>query len=176
MRTHGGSVVIVGLIVSPRTLPLVSIVTPSFNMAEYLPKTIESVLSQDYPRIEYIVVDGGSTDATPEILRAYDGRLRFLTGKDKGPSDATHRGFREATGEIFACLNADDPYLPGAIRTGVEHLLDHPEVDVVYGEGNWIDQQGSVLRRYPRSEERRVGKECRSRWLPYHFKNIKDRK
>ena len=134
---------------SPRTLPLVSIVTPSHNMAQYLPKTIQSVLSQDYPRIEYIVVDGGSTDATAEILRAYDGRLRCFTGKDKGPSDAAHRGFREAAGEIFAWLNADDTYLPGAIRTGVEYLLDHPGIDVVYGEGNWIDDHDAVIRRYP---------------------------
>ena len=134
---------------SLRTLPLVSIVTPSHNMAQYLPKTIQSVLSQDYPRIEYIVVDGGSTDATPEILRAYDGRLRCFTGKDKGPSDAAHRGFREAAGEIFAWLNADDTYLPGAIRTGVEYLLDHPGIDVVYGEGNWIDDHDAVIRRYP---------------------------
>ena len=138
-----------GLIVSSRTLPLVSIVTPSLNMAQYLPNAIESVLSQDYPRIEYIVVDGGSTDATAEILQAHSGRLRLFTGKDKGPSDAAHRGFREATGEIFAWLNADDTYLPGAIRTGVEYLLDNPEVDVVYGEGNWIDEQGAVIRRYP---------------------------
>jgi glycosyltransferase involved in cell wall biosynthesis len=138
-----------GLIVRSRILPPVSIVTPSFNMAQYLPEAIESVLSQNYPRIEYIVVDGGSTDATAEILQTYGDRLRLFTGKDKGPSDAAHRGFREATGEIFAWLNADDTYLPGAIRTGVEYLLDHPEVDVVYGEGNWIDEQGAVIRRYP---------------------------
>ena len=131
------------------TVPLVSIVTPSFNMAQYLPHTIESVLSQDYPRIEYIVVDGGSTDGTAEILRVYGDRLRLFTGKDKGPSDAAHRGFREATGEIFAWLNADDTYLPGAIRTAAEYLLANPEVDVVYGQGNWMDEQGAVIRRYP---------------------------
>jgi glycosyltransferase involved in cell wall biosynthesis len=129
--------------------PLVSIVTPSYNMARYLPETVQSVLSQDYPSIEYIVVDGGSTDATMDILRNYEGRLRCLTGKDKGPSDAAHRGFREAHGEIFAWLNADDTYLPGAVRKGVEYLQAHPEIGVVYGEGYWIDENGVRIDRYP---------------------------
>ena len=130
-------------------LPLVSIVTPSFNMARYLPETIESVLAQDYPRIEHIVVDGGSTDGTLDILGRYADRLRYCVGKDKGPSDAAAWGFRQASGEIFAWLNADDSYLPGAVRAGVEYLLDHPEVDVVYGEGYWIDENGAIIRRYP---------------------------
>ena len=118
-------------------------------MARYLPETIESVLSQDYPAIEYIVVDGGSTDETPSILDHYRGRLRYVVGKDNGPSDAAHRGFLEAKGEIFAWLNADDIYLPGAVRTGVEFLKSHPDSDVVYGEGYWIDEDGGVIRRYP---------------------------
>ena len=130
-------------------LPLVSIITPSFNMARYLPETIESVLTQDYPSIEHIVVDGGSTDETLDILNRHSDRLRYVVGKDKGPSDATARGFREATGEIFAWLNADDRYLPGAVRAGVEYLQAHPEIDVVYGEAFWIDENGEVIRRYP---------------------------
>jgi glycosyltransferase involved in cell wall biosynthesis len=131
--------------------PLVTIVTPSFNMARFLPQTIETVLSQDYDRIEYVVVDGGSTDGTLDILDNYQrqGSLRYLVGKDKGPSDATSRGFREAAGEIFAWLNADDTYLPGAVRTGVEYLLAHPEIDVVYGEGYWVDEEGARIGRYP---------------------------
>jgi len=135
--------------VSSPELPLVTIVTPSYNMAYYLRNTIESVFAQDYPRIEYIVVDGGSIDNTPEILNGYAGRLRSITGQDKGPSDAAHKGFQQASGEIFAWLNADDVYLPGAVRTAVEYLLAHPEVDVVYGEGYWIDESGAVIRRYP---------------------------
>jgi glycosyltransferase involved in cell wall biosynthesis len=129
--------------------PLVSIVTPTYNMAQHLPATIESVLSQDYPRIEYIVADGGSTDGSLEILKRHQNRLRWFTGKDKGPSDAAHRGFLEARGEVFAWLNADDIYLPGAVRTGVEYLAAHPDIDVVYGEGYWIDEKGAVIRRYP---------------------------
>ena len=129
--------------------PLVSIVTPTFNMARYLPETIESVLSQDYPRIEYIVADGGSTDATLEILNRYRGRLRYFSGKDQGPSDAIHRGFQSASGEVFAWLNADDTYLPGAVRTGVEYLVAHADIDVVYGEGHWIDERGAIIDRYP---------------------------
>jgi len=129
--------------------PLVSIVTPSYNMARYLPETIESVLSQDYPRIEYIVVDGGSTDETPQILDAYRDRLRSITGSDRGPSDATHQGFRQAHGDIFAWLNADDSYQPGAVRKAVEYLDAHPDVDVVYGEGWWINDSGAVISRYP---------------------------
>ena len=130
-------------------LPLVSIVTPSYNMGRYLPEAIASILSQDYPRIEYIVVDGGSTDGTEEVLRGHEGQLRYLTGVDKGPSDAAHRGFGEARGEIFAWLNADDTYLDGAVRIGAEYLQSHPDVDVVYGEGYWIDENGARIGRYP---------------------------
>ena len=133
----------------PANLPLVSIVTPSYNMAEYLTETIESVLSQDYPHLEYLVIDGGSTDATLQILDRYAGRLTYCSEPDRGPSDAAHKGFRRAHGEILAWICADDAYLPGAIRNGVEYLLAHPDVDVVYGEGWWTDSAGAVIGRYP---------------------------
>jgi glycosyltransferase involved in cell wall biosynthesis len=135
--------------VTPSALPLVSIVTPTYNMAKYLADTIESVLAQDYPNIEYIVVDGGSTDGSLEILERYRSRLRYFSEPDHGPSDAAAKGFRQARGEIFAWLNADDTYLPGAIRQGVEYLERHPETDVVYGEGWWIDESGAKIDRYP---------------------------
>jgi glycosyltransferase involved in cell wall biosynthesis len=118
-------------------------------MARYLPLTIESVLSQDYPAIEYVVVDGGSTDGTLGILDSYGPQLRYFTGEDQGPADAAHHGFLQAKGEVFAWLNADDTYLPGAVRRAVEYLLEHPDIDVVYGEGYWIDEHGAVMRRYP---------------------------
>lgn len=137
------------MLVSSAISPLVTIVTPSFNMAAYLPQAIESVLSQDYPNIEYIVMDGGSTDSTLEILDRYKGRLRYFSGKDRGPSEAIHRGFQRAAGGFLAWLNADDLYLPGAVRAGVDYLAAHPEIDVVYGEGYWIDERGAVIGRYP---------------------------
>jgi glycosyltransferase involved in cell wall biosynthesis len=130
-------------------LLLVSIVTPSYNMARYLPETLESILTQDYRDLEAIVVDGGSTDETPAILASYGDRIRSVTGKDKGPSDAAHRGFQLARGEIFAWLNADDTFLPGAVRTAADYLTSHPEIDVVYGEGWWIDDNGAIISRYP---------------------------
>jgi glycosyltransferase involved in cell wall biosynthesis len=129
--------------------PLVSVVTPSLNMAKYLPQTLESIFSQDYPNIEVIVVDGGSTDETPKILATYGDRVRCFTGKDKGPSDAAHRGFLQASGEVFVWLNADDTFLPGAVRTAARYLTSHPDVDVVYGEAWWIDQNGRTISRYP---------------------------
>jgi glycosyltransferase involved in cell wall biosynthesis len=130
--------------------PLVTIVTPSYNMARYLPETIASVLSQDYPEIEYIVIDGGSTDGTSDLLESYqDHRFRYRIGKDRGASDAIHQGLSQAKGEILAWINADDTYLPGAVRTAAEFLRAHPEMDVVYGEGYWIDEAGARIGPYP---------------------------
>jgi glycosyltransferase involved in cell wall biosynthesis len=129
--------------------PLVSIVTPSYNMATYLAEAIESVLGQDYPHIEYIVVDGGSTDETLSVLERYRDRLSYTSARDAGPSDAIFQGFRRARGEILGWLNADDSLLPGAVRTAVEYLQAHPAVDVAYGEGWWIDERGAVISRYP---------------------------
>lgn len=132
-----------------KTQPLVSIVTPCLNAARFLEKTIQSVLAQDYPRIEYIVMDGGSTDRTLEILERYRGRLDYESAPDQGPTDAVNRGFARSHGPIFAWINADDEYLSGAVSTAVRHLLEHPEADVVYGEGIWTDQNGAELSRYP---------------------------
>jgi len=130
-------------------LPQVSIVTPCLNSKRFIERTIESVLAQDYPRIEYIVMDGGSTDGTLEILERYRGRLQFFSAPDKGPTDAVNHGFARSHGPIFAWINADDEYLPGAVSTAVRHLEAHPETDVVYGEGIWTDENGKEISRYP---------------------------
>ena len=130
-------------------LPLVSIVTPSYNMAQYLEETIQSVLSQDYPRIEYLVMDGGSKDGTVDLLKKYNGRLQWVSQPDNGQSDAVNLGFERTHGEIFAFLNADDIYLPGAISAAVRQFQETPNVGVVYGEAWYTSQTGSIIGRYP---------------------------
>lgn len=132
-----------------REQPLVSVVTPSYNMAIFLPDAIESVLSQDYLAIEYIVMDGGSQDGTLAILERYKDRLRYVSQPDRGATDAVNRGFRLTRGEIFAWLSADDLYYPGAVRAAVAYLLAHPEAGAVYGEACWIDAVGNYLGPYP---------------------------
>ncbi len=134
-------------------LPLISIVTPSFNQARYLEETIRSVLSQDYPRIEYILVDGGSTDGSIDIIKKYEDSLAWwISEPDSGQTDAINKGFAHATGEIFAWLNSDDTYQPGAIRDAANYLAAHPEVGMVYGEANFIDENGRVLGRFPAAQ------------------------
>ncbi len=118
-------------------------------MARFLPETIESVLTQDYPNIQYIVVDGGSTDGTIELLQSYGNRLRWISEKDRGQSDAVNKGFRLAEGEIFTFLNADDTYYPGVVSRAVETFAEHPEAAVVYGDAWYTNEDGSLARRYP---------------------------
>ena len=134
---------------SDRDLPLVSIVTPSFNQAHYLEETIRSVLEQDYPRIEYMIVDGGSKDGSLEIINNYADELAWWVSKeDKGQTDAINKGFGRATGQILAWLNSDDTYEPGAVSTAVEYLQAHPDVGMVYADCNFIDQQGRVIGKF----------------------------
>jgi glycosyltransferase involved in cell wall biosynthesis len=124
-------------------------VTPSLNQARFIEASISSVLAQDYPRIEYIVADGGSTDGTLEILRHYNDRLTWFSEPDRGQSHAINKGFNRARGEILAWLNSDDTYLPQAVSTAVRHLTDHPNCAMVYGEGYCIDEGGRVTGRFP---------------------------
>lgn len=137
----------------PAPLPTVSIVTPSFNQARYLEATLDSVLSQDYPRIEYLVVDGGSTDSSREILERYSDRLAWwVSEKDSGQTDAINKGFGRAKGQIFAWLNSDDTYEPGAVGKAVRYLLAHPEAGMVYADCNFIDEAGRVIGRFPAAQ------------------------
>ena len=115
----------------------------------FLERTIESVLAQDYPKIEYIVMDGGSTDGTLDILRRYEGNLRWVSGPDLGTADAINRGFALSRGEIFTYLNADDEYLPGAVSAAVRAFQAEPEASVVYGDAWWVDQAGCRIAPYP---------------------------
>jgi glycosyltransferase involved in cell wall biosynthesis len=132
---------------APSTRGLVSIVTPCLNSARFVRETIESVAAQDYPRIEHIVVDGGSTDGTLEILARYAG-LTVITGPDRGAADAINRGFREARGEYFNYLNADDVLLPSAISAAVKALEEVPDAAGVYGDASWIDETGAAIGPY----------------------------
>ena len=132
--------------------PLVSIITPSLNQGRFIEATIESVLSQDYPRIEYIVIDGGSTDGTLEVLRRYGERVQWISEPDRGQSHAINKGFRRARGDILAWLNSDDTYLPGAVRSAVEYLAEHPDCAMVYGDGYLIDEEGRMTRPFPATE------------------------
>jgi len=128
----------------------VSIVTPSFNQARFLEATLRSVLDQDYPRLEYIVVDGGSTDGSLEIIQRYADRLAsWVSEPDKGQTDAVNKGFAFAHGEILAWLNSDDTYLPGAVSEAVRFLGARPEVGMVYGKAFYIDEEGHVVAHYP---------------------------
>jgi glycosyltransferase involved in cell wall biosynthesis len=130
-------------------LPLVSIVTPSFNQARYIEATIQSVLTQDYPRIEYIVVDGGSQDGTVDVIKKFEGRIGWwVSEQDKGQTDAINKGFGRASGQILAWLNSDDMYEPGAISNAVRYLTDHPEAGMVYGDCNFINEEGRVIGKF----------------------------
>src|SRR5258707_639255 len=128
--------------------PLVTIVTPCLNAERFLEQTILSVLEQDYPRIEYIVVDGGSTDGTLEILRKYERSLHWESAPDRGTADAVNRGFAHGSGEILGFLNADDVYRPRAVSTAMRHLQESSEAGV-YGDAWWIDENGELIAPYP---------------------------
>ena len=145
---------------------LVSIITPSFNQSRYLEATIQSVFAQDYPRIEYILVDGGSTDGSVDIIKKYatlesdglpsDFQNRkiawWASEKDRGQTEAINKGFARATGDILAWINSDDTYEPGAVTAAVNYLQAHPDVGMVYADCNYINESGQVIGRFPAAQ------------------------
>jgi glycosyltransferase involved in cell wall biosynthesis len=127
--------------------PKISVVTPSFNQAAFLERTIQSVLSQDYPNLEYIIIDGGSTDHSVDTIKKYADKLAYwVSEKDNGQTHAINKGFRRATGDIVAWLNSDDEYCPFALKNVAEAFMADKDIDFVFGNRITIDETGRILR------------------------------
>lgn len=132
--------------------PKISIITPSYNQGKYIERTIKSVLDQKYPNLEYIVMDGGSTDETIKILRKYDKKITWFSEKDKGQTDAINKGLKIATGDIVAYLNSDDTYEKDTFKTIAKFFLDNPDQMFVYGQGHHIDDNDHYIEDYPNAQ------------------------
>lgn len=133
--------------------PLVSIVTPSYNQARFLEATMQSVFNQSYPNLEYFVIDGGSTDGSLEIIKRHAGKLAgWVSEPDRGQTEAINKGFARASGQIMAWLNSDDTYEPHAVAEAVAALQAQPEVGLVYGDANFIDEHGIKIGRFPAAQ------------------------
>lgn len=125
--------------------PLVTIITPVYNQSKYVGETIESVLSQDYCNLEYLVINDGSTDNTTEVLQRYTNRINWKTHQNIGETATVNLGAKQAKGEIIGIVNSDDPLLPGAINEMVKFFLHQPELIVVYPDWQMIDAEGKVI-------------------------------
>ena len=126
--------------------PKISIITPSYNQAQFLERTILSVLNQNYPNIEYIIIDGGSTDGSVEIIKKYEKYLDYwVSEKDRGQADAINKGFKKSTGEILAWLNSDDTYLPEAFYKVIKNIRHNPDADLVFGNMYFINKNDLVV-------------------------------
>lgn len=125
-----------------------SVITPSFNQGRFIGRTIESVLSQGYP-VEYVIMDGGSCDDTADVAKPYEGRLHFVSERDKGQTDALNKGIAVTHGDVIGWLNSDDVYCPGALEAVMEHFEAHPECDVAYGMADHIDEHDRFIDEYP---------------------------
>src|SRR5258708_2432868 len=124
--------------------PEVSIITACFNARAYIESTLHSVLSQTGPALEYIVVDGGSTDGTLDILRRYQDRIRLISEPDRGQADALNKGLRLARGELVGWLNADDTYEPGAVEAGWQALRQDSQAGLVFADCHYINGHDQV--------------------------------
>lgn len=128
--------------------PKVSIISPSFNQVPFIEETICSVLNQTYPNIEYIIIDGCSTDGSVDIIRKYEKSISYwVSEKDEGQADAINKGLSVATGSILAYLNTDDTYLPSTVETVVSFFIENPNVFMVYGDIFRIDEQSQIRKR-----------------------------
>jgi glycosyltransferase involved in cell wall biosynthesis len=126
--------------------PRISIITPSFNQARFLEQTISSVICQNYPNLEYIVIDGGSTDGSVDVIKKFQDRIAYwVSEKDRGQAHAINKGLQRATGDIIAYLNSDDYYLEGSLARVAERFSSHSEVDLVYGRCRVVDENGNKI-------------------------------
>ena len=126
--------------------PKITVVTPSFNQGQFIEATIQSVLGQEYPNLEYIICDGGSTDGTVDILKKYDDKIAWwCSEKDKGQSNAINKGMRRATGDIVCWINSDDVLLPGALLAVAKFYSNHPDTDFANGYTVEIDKEGTII-------------------------------
>lgn len=139
LQTHQGD----------HNLPLVSVIVPSYQQGCFIRSTIDSILEQDYPHIEIIVIDGGSTDETVEILKSFKNKIQWISESDHGQANALNKGLKLAKGSIIGWLNSDDTYLPQAVQKGVYALSKRSGCWLVYGEGLYIDENGVKTGRYP---------------------------
>lgn len=126
--------------------PKISIITPSYNQGQFLEQTIQSVLLQNYPNLEYIIIDGGSSDNSLEIIKKYEHHLSFwVSERDSGQTEAINKGLKRATGDIIAWINSDDIYLPGVFNIVADHFQKHSNVEMIYGNAEIIDENGTFL-------------------------------
>ena len=127
--------------------PRISIVTPSYNQAKFLPETIESIQRQGYPNLEHIIIDGGSTDGSVDIIRKYERHLAYWTsGKDSGQSEAINKGFRKSTGVLFNWINSDDVLFPNALRRIAETYVRDPDAAIFFGDHARSDHEAHIKR------------------------------
>jgi len=130
---------------STKSFPRISIITPSYNQGQYLEDTIRSVISQGYPNLEYIIIDGGSCDDSVSIIKKYDNFITYwISEPDRGQTHAINKGLQRATGEIIAWINSDDQYCPGAFSTVAQYFTDHPDIGMLFGDLEVIDSEGKL--------------------------------
>lgn len=144
--------------------PKFTVVTPTYNQGQFIEKTIDSVLSQGYPNLEFIIIDGGSKDNTVEIIKKYEGHLAYWVSEpDRGQSHALNKGLNRATGDILTWLNSDDWYLPGVLMTIAQTFQTHPSAGMVVGAGKIVDELGRTIHDIPAPPE--ICLDSLFRWL-----------
>lgn len=127
----------------------ISVITPSFQQSCFIERTVQSVLSQGISELEYIVCDGLSTDGSVDILKKYENSLYWVSEKDAGQADAINKGIKQSNGDIIAWINSDDIYYPGALKAIQQVFENYPNVDVVYGDADWIDENDKIICSFP---------------------------